>query len=204
MDRPDPPCRASSASPHTGGTAPAGRSRRSRAWRLAGASSVALVLATPGPVAGMALVLAYRSVPPVYDSPAILVLAMALRTFPFALLVLWPRVRGIPVECLEAAELDGWGPRGQAWRVALPLSRGAVAAAWCVAFVLALGELPATNLVAPPGSRTIAIEIWSLLHTGVESHLAGVALVMLGIIAAPAALAVVALARSEAWAARKL
>jgi iron(III) transport system permease protein len=53
-----------------------------------------------------------------------------------------------------------------------------------VAFVLGIGELPATNLVQPPGVSTITFLIWSLLHTGVESHLAGVALVMLTVIAA--------------------
>jgi iron(III) transport system permease protein len=68
-------------------------------------------------------------------------------------------------------------------------------AAWCVAFVLALGELPAANLVAPPGTGLISIEIWSLLHTGVESHLAGVALVVLATFVLFGLAAVTALAR---------
>jgi len=66
-----------------------------------------------------------------------------------------------------------------------------------VSFVLAVGELPASNLVAPPGTELMAGEIWSLLHTGVESHLAGVALVMLGAVAAIGSLVIVALARLE-------
>ena len=67
-------------------------------------------------------------------------------------------------------------------RVAIPLSRRAILAGWAVAFVLSLGELPATNIITPPGTQTISLLIWSLLHTGVESHLAAVALVTLAAI----------------------
>jgi len=51
-------------------------------------------------------------------------------------------------------------------------------------------------LLQPPGTTTITFLIWTLLHTGVESHLAGVALVMLLVITAAAfcAVAVVRLA----------
>ena len=83
---------------------------------------------------------------------------------------------------LEAAAVDGLGPWGVIRRVALPLSARALLAAWAVAFILGFGELPATNLLQPPGVTTITFRIWTLLHTGVESHLAGVALVTLGVI----------------------
>jgi iron(III) transport system permease protein len=165
-------------------------SRRSWPWQLLVLGTVALTLATPGPVAGMALFLAYRSMPAIYDSPAMVVMAQSLRCLPYALLILWPALRTLPRESLESAALDGHGPGGTVWRVALPLSRRALVAAWCVAFVLGLGELPATNLVQPPGVATITHRIWTLLHTGVESHLAGVALVMLAVIAGATVLAV--------------
>ena len=164
-------------------------------WRWVSATSVALALAAPGPVAGMALVFAYRDVPRVYDSAAIVVLAGVLRTFPYALLILWPAVRALPQEFLDAAAVDGLGPWGVIRRVALPLTRGALFGAWGVAFVLALGELPATNLVTPPGSTPLCVVIWGLLHTGVESHLAGVVLVMLGAVAIVGAPVVFAVSR---------
>jgi iron(III) transport system permease protein len=167
--------------------------RRPGPWRWVVAASVALALATPGPVAGMALVLAYRDVPIVYDTPAIVVLGYVLRTVPYAVLVLWPALRTVPEALLEAAALEGYGAWGRARRVALPLSRGALLAAWGVAFVLALGELPATNLVAPPGAHILSVFVWGLLHTGVESHLAGVGLVMLAAFAAAGLLATAAL-----------
>jgi len=165
-------------------------------WRWIAAVVVALTLATPGPAAGMALVLAYRGVPWLYDSPLILVLAYALRTLPYALLVLWPALRAVPESYVEGAMLDGYEAWDRARLVALPLTRGATVAAWGVAFVLALGELPASHPVEPPGSSTLAKLLWGLLHTGVESHLAGVALVTLAAFALAGGLACLALGRA--------
>jgi iron(III) transport system permease protein len=170
-------------------------SRTSRLWRFVVAACAAVGLATPGPVVGMALVLAYIQVPLIFDSRFMIVLADVVRTLPFALLVLWPAVRTIPPAWLDAAALDGYAPAAVAARVALPATRDAVLAAWFVAFALALGELPATNLVAPPGTTPLTVVIWSLLHTGVESQLAGVALVLLAAIAGAGALATWALGR---------
>jgi iron(III) transport system permease protein len=167
-------------------------SRTSFGWRCVALITLALTLATPGPVAGMALVLAYRNLPSVYDSSAMVVMAEAFRTLPYALLILWPFLRSFPQELLDAAALDGLTTWGQLVRVVIPLSRRALVAAWAIAFAIGLGELPATNLVAPPGTQPMPVVIWGLLHTGVESHLSGVALIMLivvcaaGIIAASA------------------
>jgi iron(III) transport system permease protein len=170
-------------------------SRTPGAWRGVVAVVVALTLATPGPVVGMALVLACIPLPWLFDSPLMIVLAGLIRTLPFALLVLWPAQRTIPPAWLEAAALDGHGPWGQVRRVALPATRDALLAAWGVAFVLALGELPATNLVAPPGTTPLTTLIWGLLHSGVESQLAGVALILLAVIALAGLLAGWALGR---------
>jgi iron(III) transport system permease protein len=166
-------------------------SRRSTFWQFLLLAVLALTLATPGPVAGMAMELAYRWYPPIYDTATILILAQTMRVLPYAVLVLWPALRTLPSELLESAALDGCGPGLLVWRVALPLSRRALFAAWCCAFVLAIGELPATNLLQPPGVTTITYRIWALLHTGVESHLAGVALVTLGVIGLAALVAAV-------------
>jgi iron(III) transport system permease protein len=170
-------------------------SRTSGNWRYVVAGCAALTLATPGPVTGMALVVAYIQVPLLYNSPMLIVLADLLRTLPFCLLVLWPAVGSIPIGWLEAAAVDGCGPWRQITRVAVPATRDAALAAWFVAFALALGELPATNLVAPPGTTPLTVVIWGLLHTGVESQLAGVALVLLAAVAVPGGLAAWTLGR---------
>jgi iron(III) transport system permease protein len=163
--------------------------RKPGPWRWITAATVALTLAVPGPVAGMALVVAYLPIPWVYDSPMRVVLAYMLRTLPYAVLVLWPAVRGLPKEYFEAATLEGYDDFGQARRVAIPLTLGAIAAAWGVTFALALGELPAANISAPPGIMLVSVRIWELLHRGVESHLAGMGLVMLAVVALAGTLA---------------
>jgi iron(III) transport system permease protein len=157
--------------------------RRSRAWRWTMLGAMALALATPGPVAGMALKVAYLDVPELSDSYAMIVLAQALRALPYVILVLWPFVRSFPQDYLDAAALDGRGPSGQMLRVVLPLSIRALLAAWTVALALGLGELPATDRVKPAGIEPMSVFLWGLLHTGVESHLSGVALIMLAVIA---------------------
>ncbi len=174
-------------------------SRRSRTWRWTMLGTMALALATPGPVAGMALKVAYLDLPELYDSSAMIVLAEALRALPYVLLVLWPFVRSFPQDYLDAAALDGRGPSGQMLRVALPISLRALMAAWTVALALALGELPATDRVKSAGIEPMPVFLWGLLHTGVESHLSGVALIMLMVIAAAGLAAAVALGWSCAW-----
>ncbi len=78
----------------------------------------------------------------------------------------------------------GSAPGARSSGVVLPLSRRPLLAAWAIAFAIGLGELPATNLAAPPGTQPMSVLIWGLLHTGVESHLSGVALIMLMVVAA--------------------
>jgi iron(III) transport system permease protein len=167
--------------------------RRSPSWRWIMLATMVVALATPGPVAGRALVLAYRDWPALYDSSAMVVVAQALRALPYVLLVLWPFVRSFPQDYLDAAALDGHGPWRQMLRVALPLSLRAIVASWMVALALGLGELPATDQVYPPGVEPMSVFLWGLLHTGVESHLSGVALVMLTVIGMAGLAAVAAL-----------
>jgi iron(III) transport system permease protein len=112
------------------------------------------------------------------------VMAETLRTLPYSLLILWPFLRSFPQDYLDAAALDGQGTLGQVLRIVFPMSRRALMAAWAIAFAIGLGELPATNLTAPPGTQPMSVLIWGLLHTGVESHLSGVALIMLIVIGA--------------------
>lgn len=169
--------------------------RDSQLWRLATGLAVAILLGAPGPVVGSALVVAYRRIPAVYDHQTVMVIAYLTRIFPYALLLLWPSVRGIPERALEAAAVDGLGPFDRFTKVALPLSAGPIFAAFAASLVLALGELPASFLVETPGSTTLAKRTWELMHTGVESRLAGVALISTAVMAAGGAVVGLAVSR---------
>ena len=170
--------------------------RRSRIWNLIALAILCLTLAVPGPVAGMALVLAYRIIPQVYDSPLMIVMAQTLRSLPYAMLLLWPFLRSVPQDYLDVAAINGLDRPRQFLQVVIPLSVRAIVAAWAIAFAIGLGELPATNIATPPmrsGQMPVSVMIWGLLHTGVESHLAGVALIVLLVVAGSGLFALVAI-----------
>lgn len=101
-------------------------------------------------------------------------------------MLLWPFLRSFPQDYLDAAALDGLDRPRQLFRVVIPLSRRPIIAAWAIAFAIGLGELPATNIATPPmksGQTPVSVVIWGLLHTGVDSHVAGVALIVLLVVA---------------------
>lgn len=171
------------------------KARRSPGWRSVAVACVALTLATPGPVVGMGLKLAFLSIPWIHGTPAIVVLCYVVRTLPYALLVIWPAVIAIPDLLIETAQVEGFRPGQVALHVGLPLTRRAIAAGWAIAFVLATGELAASNLLLPPGVRTLTFQVWSLLHYGTESHLAGVGLILTAVYGAAGLAASAALLR---------
>jgi iron(III) transport system permease protein len=63
-------------------------------------------------------------------------------------------------------------------RVRVPLLLPGVMAACCVVFVLAMGELGATLIVAPPGHATLTMKIYNYLHYGASEAVAGLCLAM--------------------------
>ena len=179
--------------------------RDSAAWRAIAFACLVFGLALPAPAAGMALKLAYRDLfvvgrkALVYDTPAIIVLGYAARFVPYALMILWPAVRSMPEAFLDQARVDGYGLWGRAVRIGLPLHRSTIFAALGAVFVLCLGELPVTILVRPPAVETVSSLLWALLHTGVESRLAGIGLILFLILAATGGLVLIV-----AWARLRL
>jgi iron(III) transport system permease protein len=158
--------------------------RRAGAWRVVAALVVALTLATPGPVAGLLLKQAYAPIGWLNRTPGLLVLGYIWRALPYATLVLWAETRRLPRDWLDAAAVEGLGPWRQAWRIGRPLTAGATLVAWLLGLALALGELPIAYVVRAPGYEPLPVLVWSLLHVGVESRLAGIGLIMLALTAA--------------------
>jgi iron(III) transport system permease protein len=166
---------------------------------------MAVAWAEPAPVVGFGLTDTIQGLMEVTRSPA---LAKALyygpsllpvlwvhliRFFPFAVAILWPMVRLIPVEIREGARVDGARPGRELLSVALPLALPAVVQAAVAVAVLSLGELSAGKRVETPGSETLAHEIFDKMHYGVTNDLAALCLVLLAAVTAgTAALAVAA------------
>jgi iron(III) transport system permease protein len=117
-----------------------------------------------------------------YDGPSPLPVlwAYSVRFYPFALALLWPVMRSLPVELREAARVDGATPVQELRYVVWPLTARVWLRAALVVMVLALGELGASKLVATPGAETFAHEVFTRMHFGVKADLAALCLVVLG------------------------
>jgi len=167
--------------------------RRAANWALL--ALTAICLAIPGPVIGVLIIrLLNRPEFPLfvwlYDRSIFGPwLAMFIRCLPPAVLVMWYALASVPDDVLEAAAVDGAGPLGRLFRIALPNRLAAAGLAWVVALAVALGDLGASILVVPPGVRTLAIRIFGQIHSGVEYEVAAVCIAQALMFAAAAILA---------------
>ncbi|WP_424812049.1 ABC transporter permease [Roseococcus sp. YIM B11640] len=83
-----------------------------------------------------------------------------------------------------AARSLGAGPAGVAWRVELPLSRGALATAAILVFVDTMKELPATLIVRPFDFDTLAVRVYNLATDErlAEASTAALLIVLVGLL----------------------
>jgi len=162
-------------------------------WRaLPLVTITAVCLAVPGPIVGLAAMWLLNRPDSawlrfLYDRSILAPwLALMVRGLPAATLVLWHALRTVPAELLESAAVDGAGPLARLWRVALGSRWSAVAVAFLVTFAVVLGDLAASILVVPPGVTTLSIQVFGLLHYGVEDQAAGICLALILLFAAVA------------------
>lgn len=111
-------------------------------------------------------------------------------------------LRGLDPALLETAALAGHGRFARGLNVALPLLWRHLGAAGALVYVLALGELPVSNPLAPPGATPLSVWLFAQQHYGyTESVFA------LSLLAGLAAVAVVGvafgLARGGSWVRRR-
>jgi len=146
---------------------------------------IALAMAVPAPLWGVWVIgllnhpadSVWAPLTTLYDRTLLApVLVQMVRALPLVTLWLWSQLSSVPQDLLEAARSEGAGMFTQLTRVALPLRLPGLAAAGIIALVIAVGELSATLLVAPPGVTTISVRIFQLLHYGVDDRLAALSL----------------------------
>jgi iron(III) transport system permease protein len=168
---------------------------KSRWFSAAVLAYLALAWAMPAPIVGMGLKETIARLldlthsgflnKVLYSGPSLAPVLWVnwLRFLPFAVAIIWPAIRLIPLELRETAQLEGAGPEGELRWVVLPLAWPAVVQGTIVVAILSLGELGAGKLAEIPGSQTIAHEIFNLMHYGVTNDVAAMCLVLLGFIA---------------------
>jgi ABC-type Fe3+ transport system permease subunit len=167
--------------------------------------AIALLLTIPGPLLGLGIIRTLDRpatsslgfLGDLYDSNFAPWFAQTLRALPIALLILLPALSSIPQPMLDAAATEGSGWWGQLFRIAIPQRLAAIAAAWLIALAIAVGELAATVLVMPPqrGATALSIQVFQLLHYGVDDRVAAICLFMVITIAALTGIAAALLRR---------
>ena len=118
--------------------------------------------ALPGVIVALALVtITVRVALPLYQTMATLLLAYLLMFLPRALVGLRASIAQAPVELERAAASLGKPPLVAIWKTTVRLAApGAAASAALVALGIA-NELTGTLMLAPNGTRTLAMRFWS-------------------------------------------
>jgi len=116
-------------------------------------------------VPGISLALAFvfftlNAVPILYQTLLALILAITLRYLVQAVGALRGPMLQVSPRTLEAARSLGEGSLGVLRSVTLPLLRPGLVAGATLVLLSALKELPLTLLLAPPGTSTLATELW--------------------------------------------
>lgn len=113
-------------------------------------------------------------------APLAPLLANLARFLPVAALILYAqRLRVDPglLDAMRGYQRSHW--QG-AWRVQAPLLAPGMALAAALLFTLTLSELSATLLVAEPGSATLMMRLYNLLHYGASREVAALCLALMG------------------------
>ena len=141
--------------------------------------------ALPGIVVALALVfLGIRVVPWAYQEAPLLVLAYVVLFLPTAVGSVRSSVAQSPVAGEEVARSLGATPGAVLRRVTLPLAAPGIGAGAALVLLTCMKELPATLLLRPTGTDTLATSLWT--QTGVGAYGAaapyGLALVVLAVL----------------------
>ncbi len=137
------------------------RSEGALARTVEGANYVTSSL--PGIVTALALVtVTIRLAPPLYQTVVVVVCAYVLMFLPRALVSVRAGLAQVPIGLEEASRSLGVPPWVTFLRITLRLTAPSAAAGASLVFVAVATELTATLLLAPTGTRTLAMGFWSL------------------------------------------
>jgi len=103
------------------------------------------------------------------------------RFFPLALAIVLPAITALDEESLWAARGLGASPARTLWNIALPLLRPTLLGIGALLWALCAGELSVSLLVHGPGSDTLPIPIFNLLHAGIAADVSALCLVLAGL-----------------------
>jgi iron(III) transport system permease protein len=154
--------------------------------RISGSVNAAILagFAVPGLVIALSMAFWTLNVPgfeTFYQTVPLLLAAYVVHFGSQAMRAVENSVSSVPSRVRESARLLGAGTWRRARTIDLPLMRPGLLAGGGLVLLATLKELPATLLLAPIGTRTLATRVWGTFEEGflAESALAAIALVLL-------------------------
>lgn len=150
---------------------------RGGAWWLQGQT---LLFALPSTIVGLGLVSLWNRGPFgwLYGTAAMIVLGSLARFGPLVVLTFGAFLAQVARDCEEAIRLDGGGVGATLLHFVAPVSRRAIGMVWAMGFVLCMGELATTILVAPPGTQTLAVRLFTIEANAPAGQVSSLALVL--------------------------
>jgi len=122
-----------------------------------------LASSLPGVVVALALVtITVRVALPLYQTLFTILLAYMIMFLPRALVSLRASIAQAPVELEQAAGSLGRSPARALWAVTIRLAAPGAAAGMALSSLGIMNELTATQMLAPNGTRTLAMAFWAL------------------------------------------
>ena len=157
-------------------------------WRFRFAGLLWLLFLMPGMLLSLAIIWLFNRplLEVIYRSAAVVVIALCLRCVGPVWALIRQAFRSMDIALVEAAQLEGL--RGWAFfrHAYLPRVAPAALAAWYMAYLLSLWDAETITLLYPPGSETLALRAFNLLHYGHTAQVNGVCLLLIALAIAPA------------------
>lgn len=151
-------------------------------WIAGGVFAIAVVAAVSPPIMiGDAVSAAYQRFNPVRDHLVIVAIAGAARFGVLLLLLVRLRTRSLSAQLGEQASVDRADALERFTSVTLPLLLPSVAAGGALVAMLALGEVAATQVVAPPGMRSVALTLLNAIHFGRDDQVIAMCIYMFAV-----------------------
>jgi iron(III) transport system permease protein len=157
-------------------------------WRFRVAGLLWLPFLMPGMLLSLAIIWLFNrtALELIYRSAAIIVIALCLRCIGPVWALIRHSFHAVDCSLLEAARLEGLRGWPLFRHVYLPRVAPAAFAAWYIAYLLSLWDVETITLLYPPGSETLALRAFNLLHYGHTAQVNGICLLLIVLALAPA------------------
>ncbi len=157
-------------------------------WQLRSISWISFLI--PGVILGIFLIWVFNRPPMIafYQSIGIVVLAFAVRYFAPGWNIVAHALRTTDRNVNDAARLEGANRWQIFFHVQLPQIFSPLGVAWYVSYLFCLWDVETLVLIVPPGSETVSLRIFNLLHYGHNSQVNALCVLLLGLAILPLAI----------------